>query len=147
MTESQSPPPLETDDVKIVAAGPAADSRTELSLRASRVWWLGSVAPEFLPGLLQAADCGLLPSRDTGWEPRESMKLLQYIAAGLPVVSSDVPGLPAGVRTAGTAEEFATAIRAAVAKGRSTICSGFDVPSWSEVAARLLTIYLGAIQP
>jgi glycosyltransferase involved in cell wall biosynthesis len=130
-------------EVPVVVAGPAVDEETEHRLRNGAVQWLGRVAPDEIPGLLRTAACGLLPYRDTGlFDALDSMKLLQYLAAGLPVVSTTLPGAPDGVRVADGAAAFASAMTAAVTAPRST---PVDLPlrSWADVADELLTRYLG----
>ena len=129
--------------VPVVVAGPA-DPVSEQTLRGSRVHWLGPVPPELIPGLLQAAGCGLLPYQDTGlFEATDSMKLLQYLAVGLPVVSTPLPGLPAGVRVGATATELATHVRAAIGTHIDDIDAAAQIRSWADVADELLTLYLG----
>lgn len=136
----------ELGDVPLVVAGPAPDPEAEQVLRASAVRWLGPVDPALIPGLLQAAGCGLLPYRDTGlFEATDSMKLLQYLAAGLPVVSTPLPGLPTEVRTGCTAQELAAGIAKALRDdSRPARALSYDVRSWRNVAEELLSIYLGA---
>ena len=134
-------------DVRIVAAGPAADAEDANRLRSSSVHWLGPVDPALLPGLIQHAGCGLLPFSDPHTIATDSMKLLQYLAAGLPVVSTPVQDLPAGVRVAATEEAFAAEVRKALSTPRESVSSDYEISSWEQVADRLLTLYLGALHP
>ena len=96
--------------------------------------------------MLQAASCGLLPYRDTGlFDATDSMKLLQYLAAGLPVVSTPLPGLPPEVRTGRTAQELATAVADTLDSGaRPVPAKTCKIRSWVDVADELLSVYLGA---
>jgi len=55
---------------------------------ADRVRFLGTVAPDRIQGLLAAADIAVLPSATEGMP----VALLEAMAAGLPVVATDVPG-------------------------------------------------------
>lgn len=138
----------ELGDIPLVVAGPAPEPDAEHALRASAALWLGPVEPAVIPGLLQAAGCGLLPYRDTGlFEATDSMKLLQYLAAGLPVVSTPLPGLPSEVRTGRTAQELAAEIKAQMNGGPQPARTGAQhhhIRSWVDVADDLLDIYLGA---
>lgn len=77
----------------------ALDEARDLGVRG-RVVAPGSVSPERVPDLLAGCDLGALPGTNDYGHP---MKLLEYAAAGLPLVAPDVPtvremmghGLPA----------------------------------------------------
>ncbi|HET7530035.1 MAG TPA: glycosyltransferase [Mycobacteriales bacterium] len=131
-------------DVPVVVAGPAVDEETERRLQDGPVHWLGRIPAQDIPGLLRVAGCGLLPYRDTGlFEALDSMKLLQYLAAGLPVVSTPLPGAPDGVRVAADPAAFAAAMVEATLAPR-TSASPLPLQSWGEVAGELLSRYLSA---
>jgi len=81
---------------------------------------LGSVPPPEVPHLLRACDVGLIPyvaSPET--HHVNPLKVYEYLAVGLPVVSTPLPNLavPAEMtRTAGTPSAFIAAIEAALAE-------------------------------
>lgn len=87
-----------------------------------RVAWLDRQPYQAIPGLLRRVDVGVTPYRDTEFNRASfPLKTLEYLAAGLPVVSTDLPA----VRWLGTdliavadrPERFVEAVRAAA--GRS----------------------------
>jgi teichuronic acid biosynthesis glycosyltransferase TuaH len=58
----------------------------------SGVRYVGAVPAEMVPSYLAAIDVGLTPYRDTPFNRASfPLKTLEYLAAGLPVVSSDLP--------------------------------------------------------
>jgi glycosyltransferase involved in cell wall biosynthesis len=130
-------------DVPVVVAGPATGDAVADALRAAPVTWLGPVDTGHVPALLQAASCGLLPFVVAESVAMESMKVLQYLAAGLPIVSTDYPALPESVTVTRDAEEFSAAVRASVA-GDGTRATPPPIPSWDDVARELLDHYLSA---
>lgn len=133
--------------VPFVVAGPTADGLSKERLESSRLRWIGPVTPGEVPGLLQAAAVGLLPYKQTDlFEALDSMKLLQYLGAGLPVVSTPLTASPDGVRLAATAPDFAAAVREAVTEdlSRSAPPAALAQRSWESVASRLLDCYLSA---
>ncbi|SHF74239.1 glycosyltransferase [Geodermatophilus nigrescens] len=95
-------------------------ARAAALLARERVQWVGRQPVERLPGYLAAMDVGLTPYRRTAFnEASIPLKTLEYLAAGVPVVSTPLPALdllPAGlVTTAGTPEAFAEAAALAAA--------------------------------
>jgi glycosyltransferase involved in cell wall biosynthesis len=80
----------------VVVAGPVtADIRRRLA--HAGVVCLGPIDPDEVPGLLQRATVALLPHRVDGLTASmDPLKLLEYLAAGLPVVSTAVQ-LPSDV--------------------------------------------------
>lgn len=130
----------------VVVAGPA-DPPTAAALAAAGVQWLGPVPVGQVPGLLRRAAVGLIPHRvDAFTDSMDPMKVLEYLAAGLPVVATPVPLSVSSPRLhrAATAEEFATAVRAAAATPSAAepdpVVLGRD---WGVVADRLLDLHLG----
>jgi len=84
---------------------------------------LGARPYESLPSYMEAMDVGLIPFRD---EPvtyhADPIKAYEYLAAGLPVVSTDLPALRRlahVVRLARSPNEFLAELDAAVAEGRA----------------------------
>lgn len=83
-------------DWSIVLIGPVVDATkgfTELFLQPN-VFHLGSCPYEHLPALMKGLDVGLIPARlnryTTSMFP---MKFFEYLAAGVPVVATDLPAL------------------------------------------------------
>lgn len=98
----------------------------------------GSVLPEEVPGLLAAAHAGAAPFRISGWPPfarygffYSPLKIFEYLASGLPVLSTKCPELSRIVREGetglllpeGDAGAFAGAIRylAGASAGRESM--------------------------
>lgn len=85
--------------------------------RCGNVHLLGMRAPESLPGYLKAFDVGLIPHRTDDFTICQNpVKLYEYLAAGLPIVSTPLPDLePYGevVRFARDGAAFAARIREA----------------------------------
>jgi glycosyltransferase involved in cell wall biosynthesis len=81
----------------IVGDGPeraALEDRAAAAGIASRVTWTGAVAPEQMPSILAGVDIGVAPYPrlpDFYFSP---LKVLEYMAAGLPVVASRSGSLP-----------------------------------------------------
>ena len=91
-----------------------APGRFEALLARPGVAWLGRRRYDELPGILGSADVGLTPYVAGLFNDASvPLKTLEYLAAGLPVVSSDLPAaraLPSGVlHLASSPEEFAAA--------------------------------------
>jgi hypothetical protein len=73
------------------------------------------------------------------------MKLLEYAAAGLPVVSTDLPGLPPGVVAATGAIDFADAVRRQAARPRKQHPEPWVLErDWAVVAESLLKALVAA---
>lgn len=133
-------------DLPVVVAGPA-DGPTAAALAEAGVRWFGPLPVGQVPGLLRRAVVGLVPHRvDAFTESMDPMKVLEYLAAGLPVVATQVPLSVSSPRVhrASTPESFAAAVRAAAASPR---LSGADPAvadrDWSAVADQLLTLHAG----
>jgi glycosyltransferase involved in cell wall biosynthesis len=86
--------------------------------RHGNVFLAGPVPYRDLPGYMQAFDVCITPHRMTAFtESLNPIKLWEYLAAGKPIVSTDVAGFrdyPAHVAIAKTAQEFASAMQAAL---------------------------------
>ena len=135
------------DQVSVVVAGPA-DPATSERLRRGPVHWIGPVQPQLVPGLLGAASVGLLPHVDNAFtRSMDPMKVLEYLAAGLRVVATDV-AVPTGtedwIEFAPTHEAFIAAV-VRNAKGlRPAPPNGLLAErDWPVVARRLLRVHLG----
>jgi len=58
----------------------------------SRVYYTGPVPAEAVPSYLAAIDIGIIPYRDTPFNRASfPLKTLEYLGAGVPVVSADIP--------------------------------------------------------
>ena len=102
--------------VPVVVAGPA-DPAAVHQLEGAGAIVLGPVDHAAVPGLLRRAAVGLVPHHvnefTTSMDP---MKLLEYLAAGLPVVTTPLPGahdLSRRVLVADGVPEFVAAVREA----------------------------------
>ncbi|MDP3713001.1 MAG: glycosyltransferase [Mycobacteriales bacterium] len=126
----------------VVVAGPARRTH-EAGLLATGATWLGPVATGLVPGLLQRAAVGLVPHRASSFTASmDPMKVLEYLAAGLPVVAT--PGIdhPAVV-TVEPSRFAATAARlAGEGRNRSSHPSVRDL-DWDVVANQILGLLLG----
>jgi len=131
----------------LVLAGPLpAEMRAPLAglLARPNVHYLGELPYADVPRLLAGLDLGLIPFQaghryTTGIHPN---KLYQYLAAGLPVVSSpiaDVEADPAGLRFAADPEGFEAAVRAALAAApdREGLRARARAHDWDGIAERL----------
>lgn len=113
--------------IHIAVAGPKApkssltESRLESFLARPNVHWHGVLSPEGIAKLLAGSNVGLTPYADTKFN-RSSfpLKTLDYVAAGVPVVATDLPASrfdpDARVMVAATPEGFAQAVKEASAK-------------------------------
>jgi glycosyltransferase involved in cell wall biosynthesis len=98
----------------------AGDPGTDVSAlsREPNIHLLGTRTYEQLPGVLRAADAGLIPyARNALTESVFPMKVYEYLAAGLPVVATPLPALAgvAEVATAPDAEGLARLLEEAIA--------------------------------
>jgi O-antigen ligase/glycosyltransferase involved in cell wall biosynthesis len=104
----------------IVLLGPELYLRAATRLTRPNVHLLGRRPYGALPAYLQAADVCLIPYRDTPWARAcNPVKTLEYLAAGRPVVSTDLPAvrpyLPL-VRVAHDAPGFVATVESALAE-------------------------------
>lgn len=89
--------------------------------RRPNVRWVGPQPFEAVPSYLRCIDVGITPYRDTEFNRASfPLKTLEYLAAGLPVVSTDLPAVrwlgTDLIRVAGSPRELVAAARAAVAE-------------------------------
>jgi len=102
-------------DVSLLLVGPVDPRfRDELDAlcRRPRVQWVGPKPAPELGGYLQVADVGLVPYADSAFNRGSfPLKILEYLAAGLPVVATDLPSVrwfdSESISVAGTVEAFA----------------------------------------
>lgn len=106
---------------QVILAGPV---RTDIAplLALPNVVHLGALPYEEMPGLMAAADVGLVPFRRGGIGAAVNpIKMFEYLAAGLPVVMTGIGDLGGveegeGVVLAGDERAFVDAVDAAVAE-------------------------------
>jgi glycosyltransferase involved in cell wall biosynthesis len=105
-------------DWSILLLGPELYVRAAQHLDSPNVHRLGRRSFGDLPAYVQAADVCLVPYRDTAWARAcNPVKVLEYLAAGRPVVSTDVPAVRAYepfVRIACDPDSFVAAVEAAL---------------------------------
>lgn len=127
----------------VVIAGPAS-GESAARLQRPGATWLGRVDVELVPGLLQRAAVGLLPHRvDPLTRSMDPMKVLEYLAAGLRVVTTPVSRSVSSDRVVeAVGSGFLAAVRAALDAPRP---EGADpavaARDWSHVADRLLEVH------
>ncbi|WP_298459537.1 glycosyltransferase [uncultured Cellulomonas sp.] len=97
-------------------------SRVRALLHRPNVRWVGAKPFDVLPSYLRAIDVGLTPYANSEFNRASfPLKTLEYLAAGLPVVSTPLPAVDtlasAFVRTGASPDEFVSAVRAALAEG------------------------------
>jgi len=130
----------------VVVAGPSTGATAD-RLRAGPLIWLGPLGPEAVPALLRAAAVGLLPHRVNDFTASmDPLKVLEYLAAGIPVVATGVPvsaGAEDHVRIAGSPSEFKQLTVEATESPRPGPPREFlETRSWDQVSKRLLDAYL-----
>ncbi|MGV9302136.1 glycosyltransferase [Nonomuraea sp. NPDC003727] len=111
---------LELPEVSLVLIGDA-NGPIERLTRHPNVHWLGFRPYELIPAYGSAFDVALMPWLDNDWiRHANPIKLKEYLALGLPVVSTDYGELSRytdRVRVAAGADLFVKAIRVSLAEG------------------------------
>lgn len=109
------------------------------------VQWIDQVPPERLPSFMCAIKIGLTPYADTTFNRRSyPLKTLEYLSAGIPVVSTAVPPLrgfdPRFVASASSPEDFVAAIQGLLAKEytRAAVRASVAGESWDDRARQLI---------
>jgi len=114
----------------LVIVGPRADrdpefaGRLDAVLAAPSVDWLGARPYEDLAGLMATASVGVTPYADSSFN-RSSfpLKTLEYLGAGLPVVSTDIPATrwlgAEHIYIADSTGDFVARVRERIAEGRT----------------------------
>ena len=132
----------------LVLIGPdTAATREPLRQLASRegVALLGPKPYEEAPAYMQALDVGLIPFRahDPYVRGINPNKIYQYLASGLPVVTTpvlDLPPSPPHLQFASDADQMVSATRAALDRRDPDACRALARPyDWDALAERMVT--------
>jgi glycosyltransferase involved in cell wall biosynthesis len=129
--------------VPVVVAGPATGA-IAAHLESSPATWLGRIDVDLVPGLLQRATVGLVPHVvDPLTASMDPMKVLEYLAAGLRVVTTPVARSVVSERLVeATGPAFVSAVRDALAAPRLPAPDdAVRDRDWSAVATRLLEVH------
>ncbi|MFK7854357.1 MAG: glycosyltransferase, partial [Granulosicoccus sp.] len=136
-------------DVSFVFYGPSNDNPNADSLaRHANVHMLGVVSYSELPFHLQHVDVGLVPHLNNQLTQRMNpLKVYNYFAAGLPMVSSEVSNLEtlgSALRTAANADDFIRAIRASLSEQIDTSGAQWQATmnsiAWDTRVARIVEL-------
>jgi hypothetical protein len=139
----------------IVLVGPVTvtDPQRMDRLTASNIHQLGPRPYAELPGFVQAFDVGIIPYLLNPWtEAVDPLKLLEYLASGIPVVSTRLPEVEKyadDVAIADTVDAFAAMTLVAANASPEARSRGQRTASqhdWSARAARFLEIVDEAIE-
>jgi GT2 family glycosyltransferase/glycosyltransferase involved in cell wall biosynthesis len=137
----------ELSDVSLVLIGDATVPMERLT-RHPNVHWLGFRPYETIPGYGSGFDVAIMPWLDNPWIKHSNpIKLKEYLALGLPVVSTDFQELvnyADRVRIAASGDLFLDAVRATLREGgprpaddlRRSVLGA----SWSSRAAQLMAL-------
>jgi teichuronic acid biosynthesis glycosyltransferase TuaH len=113
--------------LSLLVVGPAApgyDAELEATLGAPNVARVGLVPYESVPGYLRMIDVGLVPYVDDDFNQASfPLKALELLAAGRPVVSTDLPSIrwlaSPDIDLASTPEAFVAAVQRRLGEDRS----------------------------
>ena len=128
-----------------VLVGPVSVDTAPIAL--PNVHLLGNRPYADLPAYVQGFDVGIIPYIRNAWtQSVDPLKLLEYLAAGIPVVSTSLPEVQKyspPVRIADEPDAFRAAVELALAEPSSTVEARravARVQTWEQRAARLLEI-------
>jgi glycosyltransferase involved in cell wall biosynthesis len=133
-------------DWEIELIGPVAKIGRRRLPRAENISYPGRQPYEKLPAVMARFDVAVVPfALNEATRSISPTKTLEYLAAGLPVVSTPVPDVAADfgsiVHVAGTAEEFAAACRTALTEPADerdrTLEAIAHRYEWDAIAARV----------
>ena len=110
--------------------------------------WLGFRRYSLIPAYGSAFDVAIMPWQDNDWIKRSNpIKLKEYLALGLPVVSTDfaeLAGYTDRVRAARTHADFVDHLRTTLASGPllppHTLRASVEPHSWQARTLTLLTL-------
>ena len=135
----------ENPDANLVLVGDATCPMDALT-RIPNVHWLGFRPYAAIPAIGRAFDVALMPWLDNEWiRYANPVKLKEYLALGLPVVSTDYPEVEAyrdRVRVARDRAEFPALVRRAAetVPDRVALRASVLSSSWAARAAHLLEV-------
>jgi glycosyltransferase involved in cell wall biosynthesis len=127
-------------------ASPEADAAFARFVEQDGVQWVDRVASEKVPGYLKCLSVGLTPYADSTFNRRSfPLKTLEYLAAGIPVVCTDVAPVTGFdrrfVHVAATPTQFADATWNALAPvQREDVRRTVEAFDWSRRADELLEL-------
>lgn len=113
----------ELPDAQVVLVGGqgCSDAEIEAMLRLPNLTWLGYRPYEDIPALGAAFDVAIMPWQDNDWIHRcNPIKLKEYLALGLPIVSTSFPELARYehlVSVANSPDDFVARVASAIADG------------------------------
>lgn len=134
-------------EVSLVLIGDATGPMDRLT-RHPNVHWLGFRPYERIPAYGSGFDVAIMPWLDNSWiRHANPIKLKEYLALGLPVVSTDfaqLEGYADRVRVAKNGESFVEAIRATLSDGgpmnSEKLRASVSDADWAARAAELMTL-------
>lgn len=140
----------EVPSLSIVLIGPSTNAVRRHVGDYTNVYWLGGRTYESLAGYLQHATVGLLPlSSHAGNTGRSPMKLYEYAASGLPVISTATPELKRRnlgfVELASDGEGFVEKVRLLAFDNaereirRGYIGAAIEEREWTGIARKMLS--------
>jgi glycosyltransferase involved in cell wall biosynthesis len=142
-------------DMSFVTIGPIDWARANRSAipKGDNIFHLGWRPYDSVPAYLRGFDVALLPNRTTGYMKGSlPMKLVQYLAARLPVVATDLPSIAPfapWIEIGKTEQDYIRKIRRAVEiPNESKREEGFEIArrnSWDFQASRVLAILRGEL--
>jgi glycosyltransferase involved in cell wall biosynthesis len=102
--------------VIIAGDGPLAPLVAEAARTTPGIEWTGAMAHEDVPALLARADVAVAPYRDDAGGYFSPLKVVEYMAAGVPVIASGGRGVEELVRNEGTGLLVASGDAASLAR-------------------------------
>jgi glycosyltransferase involved in cell wall biosynthesis len=133
-------------DASVVLVGPVTVDLAAEQLPPN-VHVLGNRPYAELPAYVQGFDVGLIPYLHNDWTASvDPLKLLEYLAAGIPVVATPIPEVQkyaSVVRQGDTPDAFTSAVHSALAAHESDRVAGCEIAArntWSQRATAFLEI-------